>query len=291
MTSICKEISDLEICDKQEGCMINKNNKCQKIPKKRKPENTVITLSKPINILTSKQKIKQRRIHSIKPEKTRKRKLLKNEISSLPVWYKIPEIRPNDFITCVKGIYSVLEKTHKTNTIRNGEDPFIKAVVTGFNNMNQDDWIKAESSRISQKVLEMKMGDFHEELMGKIPGYETYKNGHITGCDVGSVDGHEIYEVKNKNNTTKGSDGKHIIDTLTKLLHQGKHPIFTQINCANGRVSRFNAPYGVDVWDGKKTYHHMTGRETFFDDLENTMKHVFSTCKTLEELKVALGTS
>lgn len=35
----------------------------------------------------------------------------------------------------------------------------------------------------------------------------------------------------------------------------------------------------------------MTGRETFFDDLENTMKHVFSTCKTLEELKVALGTS
>ena len=77
----------------------------------------------------------------------------------------------------------------------------------------------------------MKMGDFHEELMGKIPGYETYKVGHVTGCDVGSIDGKEIYEVKNKDNTTKGSDGKHIIQQLTKLLEKGIHPIYVQINC------------------------------------------------------------
>ena len=204
----------------------------------------------------------------------------------IPSWYKIKEIKPKDFIHCVKGIYSVLDKTHKSKT---NEDPFIKAVIIGHNDMSIEDWERSELSRLSQKALEMKMGDFHEELMGKIPGYETYKVGHFTGCDVGSLDGKEIYEVKNKDNTTKGSDGKHIIQQLTKLLDKGIHPIYVQINCPNGKVQRFNAPDGVDVWNGKKTYHHMTGREEFFDDLLDTVKYVFINYKTIHELKSALG--
>jgi hypothetical protein len=290
----CKEITQPELCEKREDCMVNKSKKCQKIPKKNTLQQGSLETPTPIKIISSK-KVRQR-YH--KTEQTRKKKHSEPEpepetkpSTRLPSWYKIPEINPKHFIFCVKGIYSVLEKTHQNKTNLNCEDPFIKAVVTGFYDMNNEKWAAAESARLSQKVLEMKIGDFHEELMGKIPGYETYKNGHITGCDVGSIDGHEIYEVKNKNNTTKGSDGKHIIETLTKLLHQGKHPIFAQINCPNGKVARFNAPNGVDVWNGRKTYHHMTGRETFFDDLEYTMKFVFSHYKTLDEVKQALETS
>jgi|LauGreDrversion4_2_1035121.scaffolds.fasta_scaffold04046_3 hypothetical protein len=306
----CKEITQLELCEKREDCMVNKSKKCQKIPKKNRLQQGSLEIPTPTNVISSK-KVRQRhhkseqtrkKKHSEPPEQNHEKSFTqppkpepkpssKPSSSGLPAWYRIPEIKPNDFIFCVKGIYSVLEKKHQNKAHLNCEDPFIKAVVTGFYDMNNEKWAAAEAARMSQKVLEMKIGDFHEELMGKIPGYETYKNGHITGCDVGSIDGREIYEVKNKNNTTKGSDGKHIIETLTKLLHQGKHPIFAQINCPNGKVARFNAPKGVDVWNGRKTYHHMTGRETFFDDLEHTTKFVFSHYKTLDELKQALETS
>jgi hypothetical protein len=252
-------IQDKYECIKRSDCLYNKTQKCQKKPEK-----------------SSSQLLPQVLSSSDSP------------LSSHPPWYKIQEIKPTDFVSCVKGIYSVLEKTHQSKT---NEDPFIKAVVTGYNNMSDIEWEQAETSRLSQKVLEMKMGDFHEEMMGKIPGYETYKVGHFTGCDVGSLDGKEIYEVKNKNNTTKGSDGKHIIQQLVKLLEAGKHPIFVQINCPNGKVNRFNAPKGVDVWNGRTTYHHMTGRDTFFDDLQETVQYVFSNYKTLQELKSALKIS
>jgi Eco47II restriction endonuclease len=295
----CKKMSVPDECKEHDTeCMINKSGKCQK-----KPIHVTDEHSDTPTLVNS---IKSKKMSPIKKErltdkKTRKKSTLKSNstestepteptessvVVDKPSWYKIREINPRDFVHCVKGIYSVLDKTHKSKT---NEDPFIKAVIIGHNDMSNEDWEQSELSRLSQKVLEMKMGNFHEELMGKIPGYETYKVGHSTGCDVGSIDGMEIYEVKNKDNTTKGSDGKHIIHQLTKLLEKGIHPIYVQINCPNGKVQRFNAPEGVDVWNGRKTYHHMTGREAFFDDLQDTVKHVFLHYKTIQELKSALG--
>lgn len=294
----CKKMSVPDECKEHDTeCMINKSGKCQKKPIHVKDEHS--------DTPTIVKSIKSKKMSAVKKErpptdkKTRKKSTPNvpieptvvvekesQEHPDKPSWYKIREIKPIDFVHCVKGIYSVLDKTHKSKT---NEDPFIKAVIIGHNDMSNEDWEQSEISRLSQKVLEMKMGDFHEELMGKIPGYETYKVGHVTGCDVGSIDGKEIYEVKNKDNTTKGSDGKHIIQQLTKLLEKGIHPIYVQINCPNGKVQRFNAPDGVDVWNGRKTYHHMTGREEFFDDLQDTVKHVFLHYKTIQELKSALG--
>ena len=285
----CKKMSVPDECKEHDTeCMINKSGKCQKKPIHVKDEQS--------NTPTLVKSIKSKKMSAEKKEKLTDKKTRKNSTSNSksrsneptesvvvvekesqehpdkPSWYKIREINPRDFVHCVKGIYSVLDKTHKSKT---NEDPFIKAVLIGHHDMSIEYWEQSELSRLSQKALEMKMGDFHEELMGKIPGYETYKVGHFTGCDVGSIDGKEIYEVKNKDNTTKGSDGKHIIQQLTKLLEKGIHPIYVQINCPNGKVNRFNAPDGVDVWNGKKTYHHMTGREEFFDDLQHTVKYVF----------------
>ena len=275
----CKKMSVPDECKEHDTeCMINKSGKCQKKPIHVKDEHS--------DTPTIVKSIKSKKMSAVKKErpptdkKTRKKskpnvpieptvvvEKESQEHPDKPSWYKIREINPKDFVHCVKGIYSVLDKTHKSKT---NEDPFIKAVIIGHNDMSNEEWEQSEISRLSQKVLEMKMGDFHEELMGKIPGKE-------------------IYEVKNKDNTTKGSDGKHIIQQLTKLLEKGIHPIYVQINCPNGKVQRFNAPDGVDVWNGRKTYHHMTGREEFFDDLQDTVKHVFLHYKTIQELKSALG--
>lgn len=208
-----------------------------------------------------------------------------NANTALLPWYRIPEISPSDFIGCCNPIYAVLEEKNES---KSSEDPFLKAVLMGQYSMTNEEWQSAEKARLKQKVLEMKMGDFHEELMGKFPEYETLPTGHATGCDVQKKDESVIIEVKNRDNTVKGSDGKHIIALLKKHKDAGKKSIFAQINCPKGKVNRFGAPIEMDIWNGQKVYTFLSGRESFFDDLQKTIQYVFANYKSLAELKLAL---
>jgi hypothetical protein len=183
----------------------------------------------------------------------------------------------------------VLENTRESKT---SEDLFLKALITKHKNMSETDWKKAEQIRLNQKVLEMKMGDFHEELMGKFPGYETLPLGHITGCDVRKKDGTELFEVKNRQNTVKGSDGKHIINMLKNHKNAGVNLCaMVQINCPNGKVNRFGAPPEIVVWNGVQTYTHLSGRTSFFHDLLHTVNYISEHFKTFSELKSGLEIS
>jgi len=214
--------------------------------------------------------------------------VVKEEMSKIPNWYCIPEILPSDFIGCCKPIYSVLEEKNES---KSSEDSFLKAVLIGQYSMTNEQWQSAEKARLKQKVLEMKMGDFHEELMGKFPEYETLPTGHPTACDVQKKDESVIIEVKNRDNTVKGSDGKHIITCLQKHKDAGKKAIFAQINCPKGKVNRFGGSAEMDIWNGKQVYAFLSGRESFFDDLLKTFQYVFANYKSLTELKLALGNS
>jgi hypothetical protein len=68
----------------------------------------------------------------------------------------------------------------------------------------------------------------------------------------------------------------------------GKKSIFAQINCPKGKVNRFGAPIEMDIWNGQKVYTFLSGRESFFDDLQKTIQYVFANYKSLAELKLAL---
>jgi hypothetical protein len=201
---------------------------------------------------------------------------------NIPDWYNIREIHPLHFLSCLKPIYSVIEHEHRS---KSSIDPFIKAVIVGSRRMTGDEWDEAERVRLAQKALEMKMGDFHEELMGKFPGYVTFPNGHETGCDVGSTDGRILIEVKNRDNTVKGSDGKHLVAMLKRHADEGKKAILVQVNCPGGKVNRFNADPSVDVWNGKQAYAFLSGREGFFDDLMTVVSYVFMTFDTYGDFK------
>jgi hypothetical protein len=211
--------------------------------------------------------------------------IVKVEMTKNPKWYCIPEILPSDFIECCKPIYYVLEEKNES---KSSEDPFLKVVLMGQYGMTNEQWQNAEKARIKQKVLEMKMGYFHENLMGKFPEWETLHTGHATGCDVQKKDGSVIIELKNRDNTVKGSDGKHIITCLEKHKAAGKKTIFAQINCPKGKVKRFGASADMDIWNGQQVYAFISGRESFFDDLLKTVGYVFSNCNSLAELKTAL---
>ncbi len=192
------------------------------------------------------------------------------------------------FVDCLKDIYKVLEKKHVSKT---SADPFIESVLKGFNSMSDDQWSMAEKARLAQKALEMKMGDFHEELMGKFAGYETYANGHETGCDVGKLDKTELFEVKNRHNTIKGSDGNKLVVKLNNHAEKGILTVLVQVNCPNGKVNRYGTRSNVKIWNGQEAYKHFSGRDSFFDDLQKTMEHVFKTYKTYDKLKKTLETA
>lgn len=207
-------------------------------------------------------------------------------MSKIPDWYKIHEIKLTDFLACCTPIYTVLEEKNKSNS---SEDPFLKAVLMGHYSMTTEQWQAAEKARLKQKVLEMKMGDFHEEIMGKFAGYETLPTGHSTCCDVQKKDETVIIEVKNRDNTVKGSDGKYIINLLNKHKESGKKAIFAQINCPKGKVNRFGASQDMDIWNGQEVYTFLSGRESFFDDLLRTLQYVYTNYESSTELKTALG--
>jgi hypothetical protein len=165
-------------------------------------------------------------------------------MAKLYKWYMIPEISPLDFMKCCEPIYNVLEKRHQSKT---SEDPFIKAIL-------HKDWSKREESRLYQKALEMKIGNFHEELIGKFPDWQRYPIGHSSHCDVGKIDGTIILEVKNRHNTIKGSEGKILVNMLKSHIDNGKRAILVQINCPNGKVNRYGAHPSVEVWNGQEIY-------------------------------------
>jgi hypothetical protein len=202
-------------------------------------------------------------------------------------WYTIPEIKPADFLRCIKPLYIVLEGAHKS---KSNEDVFLKSMLLGHNKLTEEQWATAEKARLAHKSLEGKMGDFHEELMGCFPGYKNLPQGHSSGCDVASVDDTLFMEVKNRDNTLNSGSGAHVVAYLKKLTDAGKRGILVEVNCPGGRVTRFGADPSVEVWNGQKAYAFLSGRETFFDDLAKTLKYVSATYMTYPELKSALET-
>ena len=197
-------------------------------------------------------------------------------------WYRIPEIPFTSYVKCLKDMYKIMEKE---NDSKSSTDEFLKTIVTNMNELSSEDWETSERARLYQKALEGKMGDFHEELMGKIPGYETLKVGDPSGCDVRKVDDTEFFEVKNRDITMNSSSAKTVVDKLARLAALGKKAVLVEINCRNGRVVRYGAPDSVQVWNGKKTYEYLTGRNTFYNDLLETLRITFLRFKTYESLK------
>jgi hypothetical protein len=48
----CKEITQPELCEKREDCMVNKSKKCQKIPKKNTLQQGSLEIPTPIKIIS-----------------------------------------------------------------------------------------------------------------------------------------------------------------------------------------------------------------------------------------------
>jgi hypothetical protein len=206
-------------------------------------------------------------------------------------WFKIHgEVSPSHYAKAVKPLYDVLEERHVS---KGKDDAFLKSVLSNYYHLSESEWRTIELARMKQKALEMKMGVFHEKMIGSLAGFETLKNGHESGCDVRKLDDSLYAEVKNRDNTIKGEDGKHVVHKLQKIVDKGKEAILVYINSEKKTLPRFGETKDskVQFMEGRKAYAKFSGRESFFDDLNETLAYTFRNFKKFEELEKALGTS
>jgi hypothetical protein len=196
-------------------------------------------------------------------------------------WYRIPEIPFEAYVRCLKDVYAVLERTNESQTVA---DVFLKTILAAHSKMTDAQWTQAEEQRLYEKNLSMKMGDFHEELMGKFPGYETLPLGHVTGTDVRKLDDSEFFEVKNRDNTMNSGAAETVVRKLTKLTEAGKGATLVLVNTEKKTIPRYKAPEAVRVLNGRQAYAALSGRESFFDDLVTTLGETFTRFPTYAAL-------
>src|SRR5690606_22475204 len=73
------------------------------------------------------------------------------------------------------GIKEQAEKNVNKNVI----DPFSALIQIGGFSLEYNDWLTAEITRQAQKSLQNHIGDFHQNILGSIEGWENKKTGNV----------------------------------------------------------------------------------------------------------------
>ena len=210
--------------------------------------------------------------------------LVQMETQALPSWYRIPEIHKDTFLLLVKPLYDIIEgrKIPKSEP-----DPFAQEAWMSFYNMTTEEWELQHKKIQIERSWTMAWGDFHQNLMGSFLGWENYRKGHITGCDIGKKDGTSVGEVKNNINTMNSSSRESVLKKLKKQHELGKRAMLIVVN---GDIKQ-SVKDGIETINGRQFYEELSGRSSFKDDIGTTIKETFGRYKTYEALKLSLGSS
>lgn len=86
------------------------------------------------------------------------------------------------------------------------------------------DWLEVERRRVNQKTLMNHLGDFQQEIIGALPGWESFPSGTGNPDVVGSRGAQNlIAEIKNKYNTLNSASSKSTYDSLANFLLEPKY--------------------------------------------------------------------
>jgi len=169
----------------------------------------------------------------------------------------------------------------------------MKSIFLSQTQSDENTWNEFNKNRKFQNGLSQRLGDFHEQLAGKLPGYRTLPESHWSGLDVIKNDRTQFFEWKNSTNVST--------DTLTlvyrkfqKLLDENKtnQCILVIVNVPdkwkapqpiiknkNGEpVIDLTGPEYKDrvfIVSGREAYAVMSGRSDFFDSLVKTVYNTF----------------
>lgn len=120
--------------------------------------------------------------------------------------------------TLVDAALSAKKKFEK-DPYRNVIDPFSVLFDSASQKISTEDWMTQERARQVQKALQNALGDFHQTVLGAMPGWEDAGKGG--SYDVKNQEKKVIAEIKNKYNTMNARSALSVYDNLQKHLDYG----------------------------------------------------------------------
>jgi hypothetical protein len=133
-----------------------------------------------------------------------------------------------NLISAVDNVIAVVEQATKLADEKlhsNVLDPFSALFHAVTCSLPYEDWIKLEKIRQIQKTMQNEIGDFHQQILGSVFGWEDLGCGG--GLDVINRSSQLIAEVKNKYNTTKGNHKVELYDAIKMMLDEDEYQGYT----------------------------------------------------------------
>ena len=168
----------------------------------------------------------------------------------------LPFIKDEDLHAHVSWVLSYVKKPSEKSFYKNSVDPFSAVFEASLQGIPLSKWVELERVRQGQKSMQNKLGDFHQRILGSMLGWEDLGTGHL--IDIKNEGKKIIAEIKNKHNTTKGSDKVVIYDNL-KFALDNEYPGFTAYYVEIIPKNRYIYDKGFSPSDNKTH----TVRETF----------------------------
>lgn len=129
-------------------------------------------------------------------------------------------LNDNDLMQCIADLYNVYKTTLKSfNLVKfydNMIDPFkMQFDVAFLYRQNTNEWINAEMRRKIDKTVNNAIGEFHQKLIGCLPGL---MSANLADYDVKSKNDNTLFaEIKNKNNTMNSRSRDSVFEALSGL--------------------------------------------------------------------------
>jgi hypothetical protein len=135
----------------------------------------------------------------------------------------LPYISDSDLITHTSKLVDAAKRGEKkvyANPYNNVIDPFSALVDAARQNISLEEWMKQEQARQIQKSFQNAIGEFHQQILGSIGGWNNAGAGG--SYDVINNEMKIIAEVKNKYNTMNSSSALNAYDKMAHWLDYGK---------------------------------------------------------------------
>jgi len=162
-------------------------------------------------------------------------------------------ITDEHLFNCIENLHNSYLKAQKNISKKkfynNKIDTFKLTFDSKFNEMDEKTLIKTEINRQIDKSINNSIGTFHEQILGRITGFEI---GNLSGFDIKATNDTLFADIKNKHNTMNSSSAESLFQKLAKYADTFKKAkcYWVQILAKNS----FN-----DLWAGEingKEYSH-----------------------------------
>lgn len=136
-------------------------------------------------------------------------------------------VSDEDFLSCVEKVIDayLMSIEFKTPLMvlkesKNTIDEFKTIFDICVGQTNFEDWSKFELNRQHDKTINNKIGEFHQELLGKVDGWVDLGVGDETEIDLKKEDNTIFIELKNKHNTMNSSSTDKCRDKLENVIQK-----------------------------------------------------------------------